>query len=118
MIEELITELIRRLTSHEKRVERLEALENAGAGSSTIGNHDHSGDAGDGGTFDAANLTSGAATDGQVLTADGSGGAAWAAATGSGASAFTDLSDVPASYAGQGGKAVYVKADASGLEFL
>ena len=39
--------------------------------------HDHSGDAGDGGTFDAANLTSGAATDGQVLTADGAAGAAW-----------------------------------------
>ena len=36
MIEELITDLIRRLTSHEKRVERLEALENAGAGSSTL----------------------------------------------------------------------------------
>jgi hypothetical protein len=48
-------------------------------------NHDHSGDAGDGGTFDAANLTSGAATDGHVLTADGSGGAAWeAVAAGSG----------------------------------
>lgn len=44
--------------------------------------HDHSGDAGDGGTFDAANLTSGAATDGYVLTADGSGGAAWEAQTG------------------------------------
>jgi len=41
--------------------------------------HDHSGDEGDGGTFDAANLTSGAAPDGQVLTADGAGGAAWEA---------------------------------------
>ena len=45
-------------------------------------NHDHSGDAGDGGTFDAANLTSGASDDGQVLTSDGSGGAAWEEATG------------------------------------
>lgn len=44
-----------------------------------LANHDHSGDAGDGGTFDAANLTSGAATDGYVLSADGSGGAAWEA---------------------------------------
>jgi hypothetical protein len=43
----------------------------------TLAGHDHSGDAGDGGTFDAANLTSGAATDGQVLTADGAGAAAW-----------------------------------------
>jgi hypothetical protein len=42
-----------------------------------IADHDHSGDAGDGNTFDAANLTSAAATDGQVLTADGAGGAAW-----------------------------------------
>lgn len=42
-----------------------------------IEDHDHSGDAGDGGTFDAANLTSGASTDGQVLTSDGGGGAAW-----------------------------------------
>lgn len=47
------------------------------AGSSAIANHDHSGDAGDGGTFDAANLTAGASTDGQVLTSDGAGGAAW-----------------------------------------
>jgi hypothetical protein len=42
-----------------------------------LADHDHSGDAGDGGTFDAANLTSGASNDGQVLTSDGSGGAAW-----------------------------------------
>lgn len=42
-----------------------------------LADHDHSGGAGDGGTFDAANLTSGTATDGYVLTADGSGGAAW-----------------------------------------
>lgn len=46
--------------------------------------HDHSGDVGDGGTFDAVNLTSGAATDGQVLTADGAGGAAWEDVAGSG----------------------------------
>lgn len=39
--------------------------------------HDHSGDYDDGGTFDAANLTSGSASDGQVLTSDGIGGAAW-----------------------------------------
>lgn len=46
--------------------------------------HDHSGDAGDGGTFDAANLTSGSSTDGQVLTSDGSGGAAWEDVNGGG----------------------------------
>jgi hypothetical protein len=34
-----------------------------------------------------------------------------------GASAFKDLTDVPNSYTGQGGKLVRVKADASGLEF-
>jgi hypothetical protein len=37
--------------------------------------------------------------------------------TGGGASAFVDLTDVPSSYSGQGGKGVRVKADASGLEF-
>jgi hypothetical protein len=37
---------------------------------------------------------------------------------GGGASAFTDLSDVPNSYTGQGGKAVLVKSDGSGLEFV
>ena len=55
-----------------------------------LSDHDHSGDAGDGGTFDAANLTSGAATDGYVLTADGSGGAAWEAASGGGAFTFAE----------------------------
>lgn len=40
----------------------------------------------------------------------------WGSA-GGGASAFVDLTDVPASYSGQGGKGVRVKADASGLEF-
>ncbi len=169
--------------------------------------HDHSGDTGDGGTFDAANLTSGAAADGQVLTADGAGGAAWEDVTGGGsplnvqeidgtpsvdevttikvtngtltddgngvvtldfgsaatdgsaihdneageihaiaeknpleaddevliedsadshnkkratisAITFTALGDTPDSYSGKGGKAVYVKADESGLEFL
>lgn len=37
---------------------------------------------------------------------------------GGGATDFTDLGDVPASYAGQGGKAVAVKSDATGLEFV
>jgi hypothetical protein len=50
--------------------------------------HDHSGDVGDGGTFDAANLTSDAADDGDVLTADGIGGAAWEPSTGGALSAL------------------------------
>jgi len=37
--------------------------------------------------------------------------------TGGGATLFTDLTDVPQSYTGQGGKLVRVKADSSGLEF-
>jgi len=37
--------------------------------------------------------------------------------TSSGVTKFTQLSDVPASYSGQGGKVVSVKSDASGLEF-
>ena len=44
--------------------------------------HDHSGDAGDGAAFDAANLTSGTATATHVLTADGAGNADWAAPAG------------------------------------
>lgn len=56
--------------------------------------HDHSGDAGDGGTFDAANLTSGATPDGHVLTADGSGGAAWEASTG-GSLTVTEIDAAP-----------------------
>jgi len=42
----------------------------------SVPNHDHSGDAGDGGSFDAANLASGGAAAGYVLTADGAGGMA------------------------------------------
>ena len=37
--------------------------------------------------------------------------------SGGGATLFTDLTDVPQSYTGQGGKLVRVKADATGLEF-
>ena len=37
---------------------------------------------------------------------------------GGGDKAFTDLTDVPNSYTGQGGKVVAVKADVSGLEFI
>lgn len=47
------------------------------ASGGALGDHDHSGDVGDGGQFDVANLTSGAATDGQVPMADGLGGVAW-----------------------------------------
>lgn len=49
--------------------------------STTIADHDHSGDAGDGGQFPVTNLTSevgtASAPDGYVLTADGSDGTAW-----------------------------------------
>lgn len=38
--------------------------------------------------------------------------------SGSGASAFTDLSDVPSSYTGHGSKVVAVKSDVTGLEFI
>jgi hypothetical protein len=38
--------------------------------------------------------------------------------SGGGAEAFTDLTDVPSSYTGQGGKVVAVKDDATGLEFI
>ena len=43
----------------------------------TIGDHDHSGDVGDGGQFPLINLESTGALDGQVPAADGSGGITW-----------------------------------------
>jgi len=61
----------------------------------TLSDHDHSGDAGDGGTFDAANLTSGESTDGQVLTSDGSGGAAWEDAAASGSITVEEIDGTP-----------------------
>lgn len=62
----------------------------------TVNNHDHSGDSGDGGTFDAANLNSGASTDGQVLTSDGAGGAAWENPPAGGAVDAGDVTYTPA----------------------
>jgi len=59
--------------------ERVDDIEGA-----ALADHAHAGVAGDGGTFDAANLTAGASTDGQVLTSDGAGGAAWEDASGGG----------------------------------
>jgi len=57
------------------------------------------------------------ASDYALLIFDGTN---WCAIAGSGggASAFTDLTDAPASYTDQGGKVVAVKSDASGLEFI
>lgn len=56
------------------------ALQVAGTGDSggPVTDHSHTG-TGDGGQFDAANLASGNASDGLVLTADGNGGTAWEA---------------------------------------
>jgi hypothetical protein len=48
---------------------------------------------GDGGAFDAANLNSGTATDGQVLTADGAGGAAWETPVAGGAALTVEEAD-------------------------
>lgn len=62
-------------------------------------------------------ITSEAANDGDVLTANGSGGAQWEAPAAA-ASAFTDLTDAPATYSGQAGKIVQVKATEDGLEFV
>jgi len=45
--------------------------------------------------FDAANLTSGAATDGHVLTADGAGGAAWKAPGGGAALTVQEVDGTP-----------------------
>ena len=48
----------------------------------------------------------------------GTGNTGWVATSGgSGATAFTGLTDVPSSYSGQAGKAVRVNSGANGLEF-
>ena len=66
-------------------------------GANALEDHDHSGDAGDGGQFPAVNLTSDVGTssadDGFVLTADGAGNTAWEVPA-VGASALDDLTDV------------------------
>ncbi len=62
-------------------------------------------------------LIDSAGTSGQVWTSNGSGKGGWAAATGGGASAFTDLTDAPSAYTGAGGKYVRVNSTADGLEF-
>lgn len=62
-------------------------------------------------------LIDSAGTAGQVWTSDGSGKGGWAAATGGGASAFTDLTDAPSSYTGQAGKYVRVASGETTLEF-
>lgn len=61
---------------------------------------------------------SGEMYDGYVLTADGGYGVWKAPAGGAGAEAFTDLTDVPNTYSGQGGNLVAVKNDETGLEFI
>lgn len=50
-----------------------------GDGVATLADHAHAGVAGDGGQIAATDLDAGEATDGQVLTADGVGGADWEA---------------------------------------
>jgi hypothetical protein len=57
-------------------------------------------------------------TDGQVLTANSSqpGGVAWASIS-TGATAFTQLTDVPSSYTGDAGYLVAVNSNANGLTF-
>src|SRR5690606_28469695 len=60
------------------------------------------------GTVEKAILIAVSSTSGVMVLAVGASG---------GASAFTDLADTPASYAGAGGKVVAVKGDGTGLEF-
>jgi len=55
--------------------------------------------------------------DGATVTDDGS-GKVTVTVTGSGVTEFIELTDVPASYTGQGSKVVAVKADETGLEFV
>jgi hypothetical protein len=79
-----LLDLQRRLNQVMRGLDTTHAERHAADGSDPLAalapaDHAHAGVSGDGGTFDAANLTSAAAGDGTVLTADGSGGAAWEA---------------------------------------
>lgn len=59
-------------------------------------------------------------SNGQAIVADSTqvGGVKWATVGGGGASAFTDLTDSPTSYTGEGGKFVAVNGAEDGLEFI
>jgi len=57
-------------------------------------------------------------TTGWVLSSTDAGVRSWIAPGGGGADHFVDLLDVPAAYAGAGGKVVKVNAGATGLEFV
>jgi hypothetical protein len=67
--------------------------EASGGVASEVPDHTHASGA-EAGTFDAANLTSGASADGTVLTSDGAGGAAWEAPAGGGATFVYATADV------------------------
>jgi hypothetical protein len=58
------------------------------------------------------------AADGYQLSSTAAGVRSWVAPGSGGVGAFSDLSDVPASYSGQVGKYVVVKAAEDGLEFV
>jgi hypothetical protein len=67
-----------------------------GGGGGILADHDHSGDVGDGGQFDADHLLSTGANDGDVLTSDGAGNSAWEPGGGGAPLALDDLTDVNA----------------------
>ena len=76
---------------------------------------DHGSLVGDG-NVNAGHIDSESATDGWVLTADGSGGSAWEVASGGGASTFLDLTDTPAAF-GTAGQVAAVNAAGDGIVF-
>lgn len=70
--------------------ERVDDLEGA-----TLADHDHSGDAGDGGQFALTNLTSTGASADDVPIADGAGGIAWGAQGGGGSLTVQEIDGTP-----------------------
>jgi hypothetical protein len=70
------------------------------------------------GAVTMSKINQASATSGQVIKWNGSAWAPAADATGGGGGAFTDLTDVPSSYSGQGGKIVAVNPGATALEFI
>ncbi len=75
--------------------------------------HDHE-DAAGGGQLTVAAISSGAATDGQVATADGAGNVAWESPVVT--EEFLDLTDTPNSYSGLGGALLRVNNGETAVE--
>lgn len=115
------TDDVNALEVNERYTELSDAIKNRGNGTTALPSpaitsfanaaHDHE-DAAGGGQLTVAAINSGAATDGQVATADGAGNVAWEDPAGT----FLDLTDTPSSFSGLGGYKLQVNSGATAIE--